>query len=104
MNRTLLGYGTTYIHLPGISKERRGAKKYMKKYGRKYSKFDNGEGGKPLGPRSSTHPSTKKQTKKTRRSNIKLLKTTGKEKNLKISQRKKWLKSQNKSETMWTTR
>lgn len=88
MNRTLLGYGTTYIHLPGISKERRGAKKYMKKYGRKYSKFDNGEGGKPLGPRSSTHPSTKKQTKKQEEVTSNCLKPLGKKKNLKISQRK----------------
>lgn len=62
MNGTLLSYETTYIHLIGISKERRGAKNYLKKYGKKYSKFDLG-GGEPLGPRSSKYPSTKKKSK-----------------------------------------
>ena len=47
MNGTLLSYETTYIHLIGISKERRGAKNYLKKYGKKYSKFDLGGGGAP---------------------------------------------------------
>lgn len=31
MNGTLLSYGATYIYLFGISKERRDAKKYLKK-------------------------------------------------------------------------
>lgn len=72
-----------YMHRTGISRDRRGVKKNLKKYGRKYSKFDGNKKAHMFKKLSvSKH-------NKQKRHNTKLLKTSEKGTILKSAKKKK---------------
>ena len=79
MSTGLLSCGTSvvyYMHLIGISKDRRGSLKSLKKYDRKYSKFDGNKKAQMF-----------QSTINRKKNNIKLHKTS-KKGNLKIKEKK----------------